>query len=130
MPTKAQFSRPKAPRILFMRRTTYPIILIKLPESLTRCSRVLYKLKNFSVLPTILYPVVHARIQKNLLHFPVLLQVNPIHAFQFYIFKTHAILSSQLNLGLPSGLFPSSYALPPPRLSPCNTNILRGKFNK
>jgi hypothetical protein len=82
------------------------------------------KLNNSSAIPEILYPIVHNRVHKSLLLVPVSLQINPIHVFHFYILKIHATLSSQLNLGLPNGLFPSSYAISPASLLLCHTIIL------
>jgi len=53
-------------------------------------------------------PKVHYRVQKSPPPVPNLKQTNPIHALPTYL-SSILILSSQLRLGLSSGLFPSGF---------------------
>jgi hypothetical protein len=58
---------------------------------------------------------------------PILNHINPVHAFSFYFLKILLVLSSNLRLGLPSGLIPSGFptkALYEPLLSPIRATSL------
>jgi len=54
-------------------------------------------------------PEVQYRIHKSLQPFPILTQVNPVHAPRPTTLRPILILSYHLRLGLPSGLFPSGF---------------------
>ena len=59
-------------------------------------------------IPRILWnPKVNYRIHKYPPPVPILSQLDPLHNHTSYFLNTHLILSSQVRLGFPSGLFPS-----------------------
>jgi len=61
-------------------------------------------------IPSILRnPSVHYHIYKSPPPVPILSQINPVHAPHPTYWRSILILSSHLYLGLPSGLFPSSF---------------------
>jgi hypothetical protein len=67
---------------------------------------------------------VHYRIHNSPPLFPILSQINPVNASPFYFLIYILVLSTQLSVGLPSGLFPSGfptnilYASPFPTIRP------------
>jgi hypothetical protein len=60
-------------------------------------------------LPSILWnPKVHYRVHKSTPLVPILSQINPVHTTPFYL---SMIYFNIVNLGLPSGLFPSGFPI-------------------
>ena len=51
-------------------------------------------------------PKIHYRIHKNQPPIPIPSEINPVHAFHPTFLRSVLILSSQIRLGLPSGVFP------------------------